>query len=114
MKKRLHMKMRVDGPQYGPKWAWWVALWLIPDAVKLPINVWFLSALTTTHEKGLDVTVRELLEQVLSGKITYYRAEMNIPEGTTEELHHNLNHCNAAGCDGVQCEPIKDHTKGDF
>jgi hypothetical protein len=28
------------------------------------------------------------------------------------KFHNNLNHCNAAGCDGVQCGP--EHTKGDF
>lgn len=26
--------------------------------------------------------------------------------------HNNLNHCNAAGCDGVSCGP--EHIKGDF
>lgn len=30
------------------------------------------------------------------------------------EPHNNLNHCNAAGCDGVTCEPTNEHKKGDF
>lgn len=28
--------------------------------------------------------------------------------------HNNLNHCNAAGCNGVECSEGHEHKKGDF
>lgn len=31
---------------------------------------------------------------------------------TLKERHNNLNHCNASGCNSVDCGP--EHTKGDF
>lgn len=35
-------------------------------------------------------------------------------DNTPVETHNNLNHCNAAGCDGTQCDPDNNHKKGDF
>lgn len=40
-----------------------------------------------------------------------------VAHGTVEirdEPHNNISHCNAAGCDGTQCDPDNNHTKGDF
>lgn len=111
---RMRLNIKAPNAEFGPKWAWIWALWFVPDAVKLPINVWFLSALTTLHPKGLDVTVRELLEGQLNAQIEHFKVTRETSNGSESyEEHNNLSHCNAAGCDGVQCEPTE-HLKGDF
>ena len=94
---KMHLNIKAPNAEFGPKWAWWWAMWLVPAAVKLPINVWFLSALTTLHPKGLDVTVRELLEGQLNAQIQHFKV--------TRET--------ANGFDSYE-ETDNQHTKGDF
>lgn len=112
----MKLKMKAAGAQFGPKWAWWWAMWLVPDAAKLPINVWMLAAFTTLHPKGLDATIREIMETTIGAKIEHFKVVRETDEGTIgfEETHNNISHCNAAGCDGTQCDPDNNHTKGDF
>lgn len=95
-----------------PKWAWWIATKL-PFKVQLAVNLILISSSAALAEKGLDATFRDVMTAARGMKESI---DWDKPTTATysREPHNNISHCNAAGCDGTQCDPDNNHTKGDF
>lgn len=77
----------------------------LPDKVRLKVLVMAAmecSLVRAGHHLNFEMTVDK------DGTWSY---KDNTPP---VEPHNNLSHCNAAGCDGTQCDPDNNHTKGDF
>lgn len=109
----MRMKLNFISPHpLPPRWAWWLAK-LLPMSVHQSVNLMFLASSAAMAEKGMDATLTELVEDARGAKeLIEWEKKPDLSFKRTEK-HNNLNHCNAAGCDGVTCEGTE-HRKGDF